>query len=83
MNVKSVKGQEFDCVFVLEFDKFIKGITNANDRIIEVNRRKIYMMCARARDNLYLIHGAKQLPQSIYQLIPGPEILKRTSLKVA
>ena len=49
LNKESVKGQEFDTVFLLELEEFIPC---AND----VERRAMYMMCTRARDQLFLVH---------------------------
>ena len=49
LNKESVKGQEFDTVFLLELEEFIPC---END----VERRAMYMMCTRARDQLFLVH---------------------------
>ena len=71
LNKASVKGQEFDTVFVLELDHFIPF---AND----VERRAMYMMCTRARDNLFLIHGPGPLSRQAAQSLPGPDVLERS-----
>ena len=66
-----VKGQEFDAVFVLEFERFIPF---AND----VERRAMYMICTRARDNLFLVHGPEPLSRQAAQSLPGPDVLERS-----
>jgi superfamily I DNA/RNA helicase len=47
VNVKSVKGQEFDSVFILELGTFLPCSTPQE-------RRVMYMLCSRARDYLFL-----------------------------
>ena len=70
LNKESVKGQEFDTVFILEFD-FLIPFTNNKDR------RAMYMMCSRARDYLFLIYGPTELSGPAAETLPGPEILER------
>jgi superfamily I DNA/RNA helicase len=58
LNKESVKGQEFDTVFVLELEDFVPCL---NDPM----HRAMYMLCARARDHLWLVHGPGNLsPQA-------------------
>ena len=71
LNKKSVKGQEFDAVFILEIERFIPC---RND----VERRAMYMMCSRARDTLFLVHGPNALSREAEQSLPGPNILERS-----
>ena len=71
LNMKSVKGQEFDSVFILELERFIPF---AND----VERRAMYLMCTRARDNLFLVHGPEPLSRQAAQSLPGPDVLERS-----
>lgn len=71
MNQKSVKGQEFDTVFILELDRFIPCES-------ETERRAMYMMCARARDNLFLVHGPGDLSTKAAENLPGQDILEQT-----
>ena len=71
LNKASVKGQEFDSVFILELESFIPF---AND----VERRAMYMMCTRARDNLFLVHGPGPLSPQASQALPGPDTLERS-----
>lgn len=71
LNKKSVKGQEFDTVFILELDCFIPFADNAE-------RRAMYMMCTRARDNLFLIHGPATLSREAVAALPGPDVLERS-----
>ncbi len=71
LNKESVKGQEFDTVFVLELERFIPC---END----VKRRAMYMMCTRARDHLFLVHGPGALSTEAARALPGPDILERS-----
>ena len=70
LNVQSIKGQEFDTVFVMEFGELLLEAS-------EVNKRKMYMLCARARDNLFLMHEGDRLPREIHEELPGANILER------
>ncbi len=70
LNVGSIKGQEFDTVFVMEIGELLFH-SNA------VNQRKMYMLCARARDNLFLMHEGDDLPDALLDRLPGPEFLER------
>lgn len=70
LNVGSIKGQEFDTVFVLEIGRLLLHSS-------AVNQRKMYMLCARARDNLFLIHEGDRLPPALLERLPGPEVLER------
>ena len=70
LNVQSIKGQEFDTVFVMEIGELLFGAS-------EVNRRKMYMLCARARDNLFLIHEGDRLPRTLLERLPSADILER------
>ena len=71
VNKASVKGQEFDAVFVLELERFIPFAS-------DVERRVMYMMCTRARDNLFLVHGPEPLTRQAAQSLPGPGVLERS-----
>lgn len=64
LNVISEQKQQFDFVLVLEFDKLIQSITKGNFRDSRLGRRAIYMLCARARGNLFLIYDPNLLPTS-------------------
>ena len=70
LNVQSIKGQEFDTVFVMEIDELLL-------RLNEVNTRKMYMLCARARDNLILMREGNRLPHALLEWLPGAEVLER------
>ena len=70
LNKESAKGQEFDTVFVLELGAFIPCTT-------EAERRAMYMMCTRARDNLFLVYGPHDLAPAAAVALPGPDILER------
>ena len=67
LNKESVKGQEFDTVFVLELDQFVPCVTDAAFRAM-------YMMCSRARDHLTLIYGPAPLSAAAEAALPGPEV---------
>ena len=71
LNKASVKGQEFDSVFILELESFIPFANN-------VERRAMYMMCTRARDNLFLVHGPGPLSLHAAQSLPEPDVLERS-----
>ena len=71
LNKESVKGQEFDTVFILELESFIPCETPAD-------KRAMYMMCARARDNLFLIYGPASLSIQAENTLPGPYVLERS-----
>ena len=70
LNTRSVKGQEFDTVFILELERVVP----CRD---EVARRVMYMLCARARDMLFLVHGSHPLSPAACEALPGPDILER------
>lgn len=70
LNKESVKGQEFDTVFILELDRFIPCTNDAEFRAM-------YMMCSRARDHLTLIYGPAPLSPEAEAALPGPEVLER------
>ena len=69
LNKESVKGQEFDTVFLLELETFIP-CTN------DVKRRAMYMMCTRARDQLFLVHGGP-LSAGARAALPDASVLER------
>lgn len=68
LNKESVKGQEFDAVFILELDRFIPF----DD---ESERRAMYMMCTRARDHLFLVHDGRA---DLSSELPEPDVLERS-----
>ena len=71
LNKESVKGQEFDTVFLLELNRFLPCRS-------ESERRGMYMMCSRARDDLWLICGPDgRLTQAVSDALPGPDVLER------
>ncbi|HEY4360353.1 MAG TPA: AAA family ATPase [Bryobacteraceae bacterium] len=70
LNKKSVKGQEFDSVFLLELEQFVPCAT-------EVMKRGMYMMCSRARDHLFLVYGAAGLTAAAMKALPGADVLER------
>ena len=70
LNKESVKGQEFDTVFILDLDQFIPCTK-------EADFRAMYMMCSRARENLILIYGPGALSAAADAALPGADILER------
>ncbi len=70
LNVKSAKGQEFDTVFLLETEELLCDFSLAN-------KRKMYMLCSRARDHLFLLFRGDHLLDGISMRLPAKDILKR------
>ncbi len=71
LNKESVKGQEFDTVFLLELERFVPCASDAD-------YRAMYMMCTRARDKLFLVHGPNNaLSADVGAALPGMNILER------
>lgn len=70
LNEKSIKGQEFDTVFVMEVERFLRRGGEASSRVM-------YMLCSRARDNLFLMHEGNGLPSGLLLRLPGPQLLAR------
>ena len=68
LNKESVKGQEFDSVFILEIEEFIPCTT-------DTERRRMYMMCTRARDNLFLV--SRSLSARAEATLPDDSVLER------
>lgn len=54
LNVESAKGQEFDTLFILELGQLLPCR-------VERDKRVMYMLCARARQHLWLVHGPGSL----------------------
>ena len=71
LNKESVKGQEFDTVFLLELDRFIPCMQ-------EADYRAMYMLCTRARDRLFLVYGPRFLSPEANAALPDADILERT-----
>ncbi len=69
LNKESVKGQEFDAVFVLELERFIPCANHTENRAM-------YMMCSRARDHLFLVYGPSDLSRPAVEALPGSDILE-------
>ena len=70
LNRRSVKGQEFDAVFILQLELFIPCPSNLALRVM-------YMLCARARDHLFLVYGPNELSPAALRSLPGPDVLVR------
>ena len=69
VNVRSVKGQEFHAVFILELERFLP----CRD---ETAKRIMYMLCARARDHLFLVSW-RSLGDDALASLPHPDMLER------
>lgn len=63
LNKESVKGQEFDTVFVLELEHFVPCLSDAMKRVM-------YMLCARARNHLTLVFGPNPLSADALAALP-------------
>jgi superfamily I DNA/RNA helicase len=71
LNAESAKGQEFDTLFILELGRLLPCLG-------ERDRRVMYMLCARARQHLWLVHGPGSfsaaadaaLPAHLVQRVP-------------
>ncbi|MCY3839608.1 MAG: hypothetical protein OXH09_13325 [Gammaproteobacteria bacterium] len=70
LNKDSVKGQEFDTVFVLELERFVPCTNDAEFRAM-------YMMCTRARDRLFLVYGRERLSAVAEAWLPSGDVLER------
>lgn len=70
LNMKSAKGQEFDTLFLLELEEFLPCQN-------EPMRRVMYMLCARARDYLWLVHGPSNLSAAAQASLPDHHLLQR------
>jgi superfamily I DNA/RNA helicase len=69
VNTESVKGQEFDTLFLLELERFVP----CN---VDHERRVMYMLCARARDYLFLVH-LTELSAAASDSLPPDSLLER------
>jgi superfamily I DNA/RNA helicase len=70
LNKESVKGQEFDAVFIVELERLIPCLSAQM-------RRVMYMLCTRARDALHLIYGPATLSVAALAALPSPYLLER------
>ena len=70
LNKESVKGQEFDAVFILELERFVPCGNDAE-------RRAMYMICTRARDHLFLVYGPDALTERAEAALAGTAVLER------
>ena len=70
LNVQSIKGQEFDTVFIMEVDRLLREAVGAD-------KRKMYMLCARARDHLFLMQEGDRRVHALLERLSGLGILER------
>lgn len=70
LNRESVKGQEFDTVFILELESFVPCLN-------ETMRRVMYMLCARARDFLMFVYGPGELSPAAAAGLPPAHLMER------
>lgn len=70
LNARSAKGQEFDTVFILELEKFIPCRSDSESRVM-------YMLCARAKDYLFLMYGPDSLSAEAMATLPESNIIER------
>jgi DNA helicase IV len=70
LNKASVKGQEFDSVFMLDLNHFLPCHSDSQ-------KRAMYMMCCRARDFLFLLNGPTPLGPEAMACLPESDLLLR------
>ena len=70
LNYRSVKGQEFDTLFVLELEQFLPCVTPLAKRIM-------YMICSRPRNYLFMVSVPGRLSGPALASLPSPELLER------
>lgn len=68
---ESVIGLEFDTVFLQDIRRSLPCTTKAD-------YRRMYMLCARARDMLILVDGPVALEELQLKALPGPALLARS-----
>lgn len=68
LSSESAIGLEFDTMFLQDLDRSLP----ANSPI---KRRRMYMLCARARDTLVLVNGPQKLDKNQLNSLPQPPIL--------
>ncbi|MEU5772390.1 ATP-binding domain-containing protein [Streptomyces venezuelae] len=69
IHVASMKGMEFDAVFVPDLDAYPEDPTGASAR------RRFHVLCTRTRSMLYLVHYNQQEPEIIADV--SPDLLER------
>jgi len=67
---ESAFGLEFDSVFLVDLARSLPCKDPAD-------KRRMYMLCARARDSLVLVNGPEQLSSAALAALPPPPTLKR------
>jgi len=67
---ESAIGLEFDTLYLQDLDRSLPFAD-------PMQRRRIYMLCARARDNLVLINGPRPLNTAQLQALPATRYLNR------
>ncbi|PRQ05088.1 AAA family ATPase [Enhygromyxa salina] len=70
LNHRSIKGQEFDTLFVLELEQFLPCSA-------AVQRQIMYMICSRPRDYLFMVSVPSALSAAALAVLPGPDVLER------
>ncbi|WP_093754173.1 hypothetical protein [Streptomyces sp. DvalAA-19] len=71
VNVASMKGIEFDIVFIPDLDSYVEDPTGASAR------SQFHTLCMRARDELYFVHHGRREPD-ILAGIPNTLLGRRT-----
>ncbi|MBN7136121.1 hypothetical protein A7A76_15360 [Lysobacter enzymogenes] len=67
---ESAIGLEFDTVFLQDLERSLPAADVAD-------ARRMYMLCARARDRLTLVDGPEPLSSDKLSDLPGPDLLQR------
>ncbi|WP_457324205.1 hypothetical protein [Roseateles sp. P5_E11] len=67
---ESAIGLEFDTVFLQDLERSLPMVE-------AVQQRRLYMLCARARDSLFLVNGPEDLSAAQLADLPPPPVLDR------
>jgi DNA helicase IV len=67
---ESAIGLEFDTLYLQDLSRSLPSLT-------PTQTRRLYMLCARARDTLYLVNGPQRLTQQQLASLPQPPILEQ------
>ncbi|WP_406106413.1 AAA family ATPase [Streptomyces sp. NBC_01003] len=72
IHAASMKGMEFDILFVPDLDAYAEDPSSAS------TRSQFHVLCTRARDELFLIHYAQHPPEIVDEI--APHLLERRAM---